>query len=290
MDFPILLQFALNGLFLSSVYALVALGLTLIFGVMDIADFSQGALFMVGAFLSFVLMTVAGLHFLVSIVIAMALVAMLGALNYLLAYRPLQREAGPNTFIAALGILVVLENLALLIAGAEEFYMEPPLGDGNFRVVGASITHQRAFLVAMTGLFIFGVWFFLTRTRTGKALRALSQNRTGAEVCGINKTRISIIAFLLASALAGGAGVLMAPITPIHPHMGGEIIVKSFAIVVIGGMGSAPGALVGALIIGLGETISTAYLPSLVTNLIAFVLMILVLLFRPNGIFGNPEH
>lgn len=289
MDLSIILQFGLNGLFLSSVYALVALGLTLIFGVMDIADFSQGALYMVGAYFAFMLISVAGLNFFVSIVISMAMVAMLGALNFLVAYRPLLKESGPNTFIAALGILVVLENLALLIAGPEELYMESPLGDGVFRFAGAGINHQRAFLIFMTALFIVGVWYFLKKTRTGKALRALSQNKIGAEVCGINKLRISIIAFLLASALAGGAGVLMAPINPIHPHMGGEVIVKSFAIVVIGGMGSAPGALVGALIIGLGETLSTAYLPSIITNLIAFVLMILVLLFRPNGIFGNPE-
>lgn len=289
MSFSIMLQFALNGLFVSSVYALVALGLTLIFGVMDIADFSQGALFMVGAYLSFFLINQTGIGFALSLVGAMLSVACLGALNYLVAYRPLQREKGPNTFIAALGILVVLENAVLLVVGADDLYLAPPLGEGSFRFAGAAITHQRSFLIFLTGVFILATWFFLQKTRTGKALRALSQNRIGAEVCGIDKTRISVVAFLMAAALAGGAGALMAPIAPINPHMGGAVIVKSFAIVVIGGMGSAPGAVLGALIIGAGETISTAYLPSVITNLIAFVLMILVLLFRPHGISGDPE-
>jgi branched-chain amino acid transport system permease protein len=289
MDASIALQFFLNGLFLSSVYALVALGLTLIFGVADIADFSQGALYMVGAYAALELIQRLGLGQVSGLIVAMAFVAVLGAVNYLLAYRPLLRIKGPNTFIAALGILVVLENTVLLIAGPDEHYLAPPLGDGSLRLAGAALTYQRAFLIGMTAVFIAAVWLFLTRTRSGKALRAVSQNRMAAELCGINRHRVLLYAFLVAAGLAGGAGALMAPIIPITPHMGGTIIVKSFAIVIVGGMGSAPGALLGALLIGMGETISTAYMPSLVTNLIAFVLMVTVLLFRPHGLLGQPE-
>ena len=290
MEMSILLQFLINGLFVSSVYALVSLGLTLIFGVMDIADFAQGALYMVGAFVAYYLMTVLGLGMIGSLALGMTMVAVIAAFNFLVTYRPLVKVPGPNTFVAALGILVVLENLVQFIAGPDPLYMDPPFGSAGLVVAGASVTYQRAFLIGMTALFIVGVWVFLGHTKAGKALRALSQNKTGAAVCGINNTRVSVIAFLLAGSLAGAAGVLMAPVVPVEPFMGTAVIVKSFAITIVGGMGSVPGALLGALVVGMSESLATAYLPSVVTNLIAFVLMILVLLFRPEGLFGEAEH
>jgi branched-chain amino acid transport system permease protein len=287
MDLDILLQALLLGLFNSSVYALVALGLTLIFGVMDIADFAQGALYMLGAYAVYYTSQLLGMPYFVGLGAAALGVAAVGVLNYLLVYRPLHRVGGATTFIAALGILLILENLASFAFGADFRRTSSPFGGAKLTLAGAVLTYHQLFTIAMTGALLTLVWLFLQRTRMGKALRAMSQNREAAALVGIGIHRVALVTFALAAALAGGAGALVSPIRAFNPTMGGIIILKSFAVVIFGGMGSVQGALVGALIIGLTETLVAAYFAAQYSDLVAFALMIGILFVRPQGLFGG---
>lgn len=280
-------QYVINGAFVSSVYALMALGLTLIFGVMQIADFAQGALYMLGAYVSFFITNRAGLSYFLSLPAAMAAVALIAVVNHLAVYRPLRRAGGATTFVAALGILLIVENTALWAFGAEYRLIRSPFGDAKVTALGAVITYQQVFIILMTAALILAVWLFLQRTTLGKALRAMSQNRDAAALMGINPDRIAVATFALAGALAGSAGALVSPLRAFDPHIGAPAILKSFAIVIFGGMGSISGALLGALIVGLAETMTAAYVAAEYSDLIAFVLMVGVLFVRPQGLQGR---
>jgi len=276
-----------NGAFISSVYALMAMGLTLIFGVMQIADFAQGALYMLGAYVSFYLTNRAGLSYFLSLPVAMLAIAGIAVLNNLAVYRPLRQAGGATTFVAALGILLILQNAALWSFGADYRLIRSPFGDGKVTLLGAVVTYQQLFIVAVTAALVLIVWLFLHRTKVGKGLRAMSQNRDAAALMGINPNRIDLVTFAIAGALAGAAGALVSPTRAFDPHIGAIAILKSFAIVIFGGMGSLSGAVLGSFIVGLAETMTAAYLAAEYSDLIAFVLMVLVLFVRPQGLRGS---
>ncbi len=287
MDLATVLQFIVNAAFTSSVYALMAMGLTLIFGVMQIADFAQGALYMMGAYVSFYITNRAGLSYFLSLPAAMIAVGALAVVNSVAVYRPLRRAGGATTFVAALGILLILQNAALWAFGADYRLIRSPFGDRKVTMLGAVLPYHQLFIVGVTGLLILSVWLFLHRTKVGKALRAMSQNREAAALVGINPDRIAIVTFALTGALAGAAGALVSPARAFDPHIGALAILKSFAIVIFGGMGSVAGALIGAFVVGLAETMTAAYLAAEYSDLIGFVLMIAVLFVRPQGLRGT---
>lgn len=282
-----LLQFVFNGLSLSSAYALVALGLTLIFGVMQIKDFAQGALFTVGGYIGYFALTSVGVPYFLALPLVFVLVGGLATFGYFVAYRPLEQSLGANTMIAALGILIVLENTVLAIGGSQFRYLTSPFGSGRVTLLDAVITHHRLFVIGVTLALFVAVWMFLHKTRPGKALRALSENRVAARLHGIRIGKVSALAFAIAGGLAGTAGVLMAPIQPLSPTAGSIIIVKAFAIVIFAGLGSVPGVLAASFVIGMGETLTVAYLAAQYADLVAFALLIAILLRRPEGLFGS---
>jgi len=287
VQFSTLLQFLVNGVFISSLYALIALGLTLIFGVMEIADFAQGALYMVGAYVSFYTTQLLGLSYFVSLPLAMLAAGGIGVLNNLVVYRPLSRHGRVMTFVAALGILLILQNLALWAVGGQFRLLRSPFGDAKLSVLGAVVTYHQTFVVLVTAALIGGVWLFLKKTKPGKALRAMSQNLEAAQLAGINSARITTATFAIAAALAGVAGALISPMQAFDPTVGARIILKSFAITIFGGMGSIPGAIGGALIVGLAETMTAAYLSAEYSDLVAFALMIVIMFVRPQGLFAR---
>jgi|FaiFalFF_MnMetaG_3_1042247.scaffolds.fasta_scaffold00081_22 branched-chain amino acid transport system permease protein len=287
MDVTTVLQFGLNGVFVATGYALVALGLTLIFGVLHIADFAQGALYVVGAYVSFYATQAPELGYFTSLPIAMVIGAGLATLNGAAIYLPLQRHSGALTFIGALGVLLVLQNVALWLFGGEYRLVPSPFGDGKFNVGGVILTHHQAFVLAVTACLLVGLWAALRYTKPGKALRAAAQDTEAALLVGIDGKRLGLLAFALAGALAAGAGALMAPIRAFDPHIGAIVILKSFAIVIFGGMGSIPGALVGAVTVALAETFTAAYLGAQFADLAAFGLMVLALFVRPQGLLGR---
>ena len=194
---------------------------------------------------------------------------------------------GATTFIAALGILLILENAAIFGFGADFRLLPSPFGQQKLTLGGAVLTYHQLFTIGMTGVLLGAVWLFLRRTKMGKALRAMSQNRDAAALVGVEMHKVAIITFALAAALAGIAGALVSPTRAFNPTIGGIIILKSFAIVIFGGMGSLKGALVGALIIGLAETLVAAFTAAQYSDLVAFGLMIAILLVRPQGLFGG---
>lgn len=287
MDVSTLLQYLVNATFVSSIYALVALGLTLIFGVMQIADFAQGALYMLGAYVSFYATTRGHLSYFLSLPVAMAAIGAISVINHMAVYRPLRYIGGATTFVAALGILLILQNTALWAFGANYRLIPSPFGDAKVILAGAVITFQQLFIVAVTAAMVLGTWMFLNKAKVGKALQAISQNRDAAALMGINSDRIGVVTFALAGALAGVAGALVSPTRAFDPHIGAVVILKSFAIVIFGGMGSVSGALLGSFIVGLAETLTAAYLAAEYSDLIAFVLMLLVLFVRPQGLRGT---
>lgn len=283
------LQLVLNALHTSSLYALVALGLTLILGVLDIADFAQGALYMVGAYVAFFATAHLGISFFLAIPLAMLVASLFSITNYVAVYRPLRRFSGATTFIAALGLLLILQNLALMVFGAEYRLVRNPFPGMRIAIGGATWTGYQAFLAGSMVVLVTGVWLFLKRSPLGKALRAVSQNRGGALVIGIDPFRVELTAFALAGALAGAAGTLASAVNAFDPHIAATVVIKAFAIVIFGGMGSVPGAIVGAIIVGLAENLTGGLLSTQYAELTAFVLMVAVLLVRPRGLFGEQE-
>lgn len=282
-------QLVLNALHAASLYSLVALGLTLILGVLDIADFAQGALYMVGAYAAFYATSLLGLSFFLALPLAMLACSLLAMTNYLAVYRPLRRFSGATTFIAALGLLLILQNLALIVFGTDFRLVRAPFSGVRFHVLGATWTGYQVFIASSVAVLLLVTWLFLKATPIGKRLRAVSQNRAGALVVGLDPLSVELVAFALAGALAGAAGTLASGVNAFDPSIAAIVVIKAFAIVIFAGMGSVPGAILGALIVGLAETLTGGFISTQYAELTAFVLMIVVLLFRPRGLFGVQE-
>jgi len=279
-------QVFLNGLYASSIYCLVALGLTIILGVMDIADFAQAGLYMLGAFIAFLVADMLALNFFLALALAVSACALVGIVNNLLVYQPVLRR-GANTLIAALGILLIIQNAALLIFGPDYQTYQLPFGQGKITFLQGSITVYKGMLIVVAGMLVPAVWLFLAKTRIGKAIRAVSQNVEGAAIVGISSAKVSVFTFALGTALVGLAGALVSPLYAFDAHFGSGIIVKAFTIVIFGGMGSLRGVVVGALIIGIGENMIAGYISTEYSSLMTFSLLILILFVRPQGVFGR---
>jgi len=281
-----LTQILLNSLFLSSVYCLFALGLTLILGVMDIADFAQAGLFMVGAFVTFLTVKVVGLEFVAGVALAVMVVCLIGVVNNLLVYRK-AIEQGANTLIAALGVLLIIQSLALMVFGPDYQTLQYPFGNYSICVLNAAIKGYKAMVILVVCVFTPMVWLFLTKTKIGKAIRAVSQEKEGAAIVGINSNIVSLVTFALGTALVGLTGALVSPVYAFDVYFGSSIIVKVLTIVIFGGLGSLRGAIVGALVIGVGENMIAAYISADYSSLVTFVILLFILFVRPQGIFGR---
>lgn len=283
-----LTQILLNSLFVSSLYCLVALGLTLILGVMDIADFAQGALYMVGAFVAFLVMSGLGAAFVFAIGAAIAMAVVLGVLNNIFVYQPVMRR-GASTLIAALGVLLIVQNVALLIFGSDFQTYQPPFGRAPIEIGSGVIPGYKLMVIAIAVAAVPIVWLFLARSRVGKAIRAVSQNKEGAAIVGIGNNTVSIVTFAIGSGLVGLAGALASPVYAFDAFFGADIIVKAFTIVIVGGMGSIAGVVLGVVVIGFGENLVAGYLSTEYSSLVTFVLLIAILFVRPQGIFGKGQ-
>ena len=283
-----LTQVLINSLFSASVYCLVALGLMLILGVMDIADFAQGALYMVGAYVAYLVISCAGWGFVAGIAAGVCAAAIIGIVNNLLVYRPVA-ERGASSLIAALGVLLVIQNLAVLVFGRDFQTYQEPFGRAVISLGAGIISVYRATVIAAAAVLVPLVWYFLTRTRTGKAIRAVSQEKEGAAIVGISSTQVSVVTFAIGSAVVGLAGALVSPIYAFDAYFGVDTIVKAFTIVIVGGLGSLPGLLAGVAMIAFGENLVAAYLSTEYSSLVTFALLIAILFARPQGIFGIKE-
>lgn len=281
-----LTQILLNGLFAASLYCLVALGLTLILGVMDIADFAQGATYMLGAFVAFLTVTELGLDFHWALLLAVLGAIALGVANNHFIYQPVMRRSA-STLIAALGVLLIVQNVAVMVFGSDFQTYSPPFGTNVVEIGTGVIPVYKLTVIGIALAAVPLVWAFLSKTATGKAIRAMSQNKEGAAIVGIGAREVSLITFALGSALVGLAGALASPVYAFDAFFGADAIVKAFTIVIVGGMGSIAGVLVGVAIIGFGENLVSGYISTEYSTLVTFVLLIAVLFLRPQGLFGK---
>jgi len=281
----------INGLSLGAIYLLVTLGLALIYGVLEIPDFSQAGLYVLGAYLVYSGMTYVGLNYIVSLLVSLGFVIAIGIGIERFTYRPTQHKAQESLLIVALGLLFVLDNTALLLWGHQHKTISISRFVGKALVIGdISFFYTRAFAILTAGVLALIIHFVLMRTKTGDAIRAIIQNREGAILMGIKIGRIRSITFAISCILVTIAGSLIGAIFSIYPYMGDYIIVKAFGAIILGGMGSIFGAAVGALIIGFTESFGATYVSPAYKDFFSFVIIILVLIFRPWGIFGTKER
>ncbi|WP_210261248.1 branched-chain amino acid ABC transporter permease [Enterovirga aerilata] len=289
MNLSLFVQQILNGLTLGSVYALVALGLTLVYGILHIPNFSHGALFMAGAYTAFFFIGSLGANYWVALIGAAAVTAAIAVLSERLVFSRLRDSPPLHDMIAAIGLLLFIEAVAHAIWGADFRRMAPPF-PGIMRIAGTVLPIQRALIIGGAIGLMIALHLFLKRTTTGATIVAMAQNREGASLVGIDLTRVSIITFAISGALAAVAAVLFAPINLISPSMGNLVILKAFVIIILGGMGSVPGAILGGMIIGFAESFGAFYISTDLKDIIAFALLVAILSLRPQGLFPAPSR
>src|SRR5690625_263399 len=288
-EVDILIQQLFNGLTIGSVYSLVALGLTLVYGILHIPNFAHGALYMVGGYVTLTMMTSFGLHYWLAILVSVIVVGLLGVLMERVVFHPL-REAPPiHDKIAAIGILLFLEALAQLIWGADFQTMPSPYGQ-VVNLFGLTFTLQRILIIVAAISVMILLYLFLKKTYIGSTIIAMAQNREGAFLVGINTNKVAMITFLIAGGLAAIASSLTSPINLVFPGMGHLVILKAFVIIILGGMGSIPGAIIGGYILGFSESIGATYISGDYKDIIAFVLLIIILSIKPTGLFAKGGH
>lgn len=280
----------INGISLGSVYAIIALGYTMVYGIAKMLNFAHGDVIMVGAYISFCMTAYLKLPVLVSILVAMAVCTALGILIEGLAYKPLRKASSLAVLITAIGVSYFLQNVALLIWGSapKTFSTVAPFGsislfNGSLIVTSESIITVLACIVIMVALNLF-----TKKSKIGKGMRAVSEDKDAAELMGINVNVIISLTFAIGSALAAVAGVLLCSAYPVLiPTTGSMPGIKAFTAAVFGGIGSIPGAMLGGILLGIIEIFSKSYISTSLSDAIVFAVLIVVLLVKPTGILGK---
>jgi len=280
------LQQVLNGLTLGGIYGLIALGLTLVYGIMSVPNFAHGAFYMVGAFCAFLFTTRLGFGYWSAMAAAALCTALLAVLSERLVFYPLRHAPELSPMIAAIGLMLFLEAGAQAIWGADFHHMSGPWS-GVLNIGGIVAPIQRLLIIAAAFGLMLALELFLHRTALGSTILAVAQNREGAALMGIDPHRVEMLTYAISGALAAIAAALFAPINLVYPAMGQLVILKAFVIIILGGMGSVRGAIVGGLIIGLAESFGAFYVSSDYEDLIAFALLIVILSLRPQGLFAT---
>jgi branched-chain amino acid transport system permease protein len=312
------LQQLINGISLGAIYSLIALGYTMVYGVLKLINFAHGDVYMVGAFMGYYLANGLGVRgaqalgmsadgimargllgsgtlepslitALVVMLLAMAICAALGVIIERFAYRPVRKYSRLTALITAIGVSLLLENGGQVVFGADPKFFPELFRKRNIDLFGgASINSADIIVLVIALVLMIGLQLVIFRTKTGRAMRAVSFNLQSAKLMGINTDRIIMFTFALGSALAAAAGVLVAIRIPrIDPLMGILVGLKAFVAAVLGGIGNIPGAVLGGLLIGITETMVAGYLSSTYKDAVAFAILILILLFRPSGLLGS---
>ncbi len=280
-------QSILNGVLIGGVYSLAAIGLTLIFGVMKIINFAHGALLMLGMYFCYWFVRLFHLDPYVSILLAVPLLFLVGAVIQKFLLSPISDAPEHNQLLLTLGVSLFLENLALFLWTPDYRMMSTAYSDVMYFVGDISFSLVRMLAFALSMVCTLAIFILLKKTDLGKAIRAASEEPEGATLMGINVKRVYVVSFGIGAACAGVAGGAMAPFFPIYPQVGGLFVITAFVVVVLGGLGSLGGAFVGGIVIGVADSIGAMLLPGSMKSIISFSIFILVLLFRPSGLFGG---
>jgi Branched-chain amino acid ABC-type transport system, permease components len=278
------LQQVLNGLTLGSIYGLVALGLTLVYGILHVPNFAHGALYMIGAYVCYFMMVDVGLNYWVAMVAAAAVVAVLSVICERLVFHPLRHAPPIHDKIAAIGLLLFFEAVVQMYWGADFRRIPTPYTE-ILRFSGLTLPVQRLLIIVGAFSLMGALHLYLKKTMTGSTIIAMAQNREGAFLVGIDANRVAMMTFAIAGALAAVAASLFAPINLVYPAMGHLVLLKAFVIIILGGMGSIPGAIIGGLIIGFTEALGGFYISSEYKDVMAFVLLVVILSIKPTGLF-----
>ncbi|MBI4285669.1 MAG: branched-chain amino acid ABC transporter permease [Chloroflexi bacterium] len=284
MDLSILPQTLLNGVILAGIYVLVAMGITLVFAIMQIPNFVHGEFLMIGAVATYFLVTF-GLSYPFAILVAMVFVALLGVMVERIFFKPFRGDHLP-VIIICLGLIAIIQSSAFMVFGTE-VRMVPVYFQGVVSLGNVATSVERLVIVIAAVILITVLYYFVRYMKIGRAMRAVQQNPEGAALQGININAVSSTAMAIGSGLAGAAGALLAPVFFVTPTMGSDYLLKGFIVVIIGGMGSISGVILGGIALGLIDAIAVAYLGSSLGNIIGFVLLIVIIMVKPKGILGR---
>ena len=285
-----LLQHLVNGLVLGGTYALLGIGLTLIFGLMNVVNFAHGEFYTLGAYAAFAALAGLGAGFFPALGLAIAAGAALGALCEVTLLRPLRAESIDTTMLVMIGVWIAMQNGELLVWGGVAKSIPHPFSTAPLVLGPVSIAPLRVFVLLVAGALIAASWVLIQKTTLGRAMRATFQDRDTAALMGVRIDRIHTATFAFGSALAAAAGALLGPVFLAYPSMGDLAALKAFSVVILGGLGNLPGAALGGLLLGIAEELGAGYVSSGYRDAVGFVIIILVLLFRPSGLFARAER
>jgi branched-chain amino acid transport system permease protein len=283
----IFLQSLLSGILIGGAYALIGVGLTIIFGVMRIINFAHGELVMLGMYASYFLFTLGHVDPFVSIVFVFPLLFLFGALLQKTVINRVLDALPQNQILLTIGIGLILSNTMMLFFTSDYRIISTSYSSGSFRLGEISVSTPLLLSFVITAAVTAVLYWFLLKTDTGQAIRATAQDRDAAQLMGVNVKRMSVLATGIGAGLAAVAGSLISPTYYIFPQVGQPFTLKAFVIVVLGGMGSVMGATVGGILIGATESLAGAYISSGLKDLVVYVLFLLILLFKPAGLFGK---
>lgn len=277
-----------NGLALGSIYAMTAIGFTMVYGIIGLINFAHGDVFMIGAFIALTCITMFGMPVLPAFIVGMIGASLFGLLLAKFAYSPVFKAPKINLFLCAIGASIFLENFAMLIWGPETQSFPEIIKNQYYHVIGLTFSTLQLIIFGTSVLLVVILTYIVQYTRIGRAMRSTSQDMNAAKLMGINTNNIVYITFILGSSLGAAAGILVGMYyKAVFPMMGFAPGLKAFIAAVIGGIGSIPGAMIGGLIMGISETLGAAYISSGYRDGIAFVILIVILLVKPSGIFGK---
>ena len=277
----------LNGLLLGGIYAVAALGLSLVFGIMDIVNLAHGHMLMVGAYVAILLFTATGITPLVGMVLAAVVLFVFGMLLQRFVLKDVVGEGIEQPIIVLFGLALVLQSVGRLLLGSQAQAADIGIPGQGVAIGPAVLSFPRVVTFVVALVLILGTWAFLKYTTTGLAIRATAQSTSAAQYMGIDTDNIYVLTLGIGTALAGAAGALLSMLFPITPFVGWSYLLKAFAVVVLGGVGSVAGTLVGGLILGVSENVGVLWLGGGFRDVISFSIFLIVLLVRPRGLFGK---
>ncbi|MFC1856113.1 branched-chain amino acid ABC transporter permease [Thermodesulfobacteriota bacterium] len=295
MNYDQLISQIIIGVTLGGMYALIAVGYTMVYGIISLINFAHGEIYMLGAFIAFTLVGSYGVPFYLAFFLSMAICAFIGVAIEFIAYRPLRRAPRLAALITAIGMSLFLQNIAAILWTSKkqsfprgtipEYFANTAIAIGDF-----NITWMHIFIFAVTVSMMIGLSLLIKKTKIGIAMRASAQDKVMSSLLGVNPNRVISMTFAIGSAMGAAAGIISGVFyNAIYPTMGYHAGVKAFAAAVLGGIGSIPGAMVGGFVLGIGETLGSAYVSSSYRHGIAYLLMILIIIFKPSGLMGNAK-
>lgn len=283
----IFIQFLINGLIIGGAYALIGIGLTLIFGIMNVVNFAHGEMYMLGAYFLFTFFTLLGINFYLSMILAIGAVMIMGFGFEKAILKQIRGRSIETVMLAMIGLSLFFQNIAMLIWSPVPESIQSPFPLKAYVLGGLYFLPQRILVICVAFLLVVLTHLLLKKTKIGKAMRATFLDIEAASLMGINSDRIYSFTFSLGAGLAAAAGTLLGPVFTVHPYVGNLANLKAFVIVIIGGLGSFTGAITAGLLLGVFESLGAVYVSSGYQDAVGFILLIIILIFRPTGLFGK---